>query len=644
MKPLRLTIHGRIIDHLGIQMYQKPVAALAELISNAWDADATRVDVTYPGEFDEGSEIIIEDNGLGMTYAECQERYLEVGLGRRELYSDVTPGGRPVLGRKGIGKFAGFGIAGVIKVETVSASTREKTVFSLDVSKIRAEKYMGEGIDADEVHHSNPVPGTNTDSGTKITLKSVRLRKRIPLEKLLASMASRFLLYQTSSNFKIYINGMEVPDEPQAGVVEYSFPTDYQQDETPDGIKITDGWGYELLPNGREIKWRINFYRDTVGDEELRGVSIFARGKLIQNPFFFNLGGGLGGQHGQQYMSGQVVADYVDSLPEDVIAPERQRLSWEHQETLPLEEWGQKRIKELLVLWKTKRGEQRQKEIESKLNEFSQRLNKLQKHESKTVRKALRSIGSIETLSDQQFQDLGNAVLTAWEGGRLKELISDMAEAGTLEPAQVLDLLAEVNVLDALNVAEAVKVKMETINGLRSRVANRGLENDLRDYVAKNPWLLSAKWETFKVETAVNTFLREAASEVGLDDAEYHGRIDLALKSGDQLLVVEFMRPGLNLDYGHISRCELYILKIRASTAATTALGIKNVHGLLVADSLGRKAEMVEKLRTLSDGNIVAHDWNTLLETAAQEWAELIDILASRRPEDVRLRKLKEID
>ena len=47
-KKLHLSFHGRIIDSLGIQMYQSPVAAVAELIANAWDADATKVDVTLP--------------------------------------------------------------------------------------------------------------------------------------------------------------------------------------------------------------------------------------------------------------------------------------------------------------------------------------------------------------------------------------------------------------------------------------------------------------------------------------------------------------------------------------------------------------------------------------------------------------------
>lgn len=43
---LRLNYSGRIIDHLGIQMYQSPVAAIAELVANAWDADADSVEIT----------------------------------------------------------------------------------------------------------------------------------------------------------------------------------------------------------------------------------------------------------------------------------------------------------------------------------------------------------------------------------------------------------------------------------------------------------------------------------------------------------------------------------------------------------------------------------------------------------------------
>jgi HSP90 family molecular chaperone len=71
---------------------------------------------------DAKAEIIIKDDGSGMTFENCQDFYLNVGWGRRADNPDRTsPGGRPMLGRKGIGKFAGFDIAKLVRIATVSA-------------------------------------------------------------------------------------------------------------------------------------------------------------------------------------------------------------------------------------------------------------------------------------------------------------------------------------------------------------------------------------------------------------------------------------------------------------------------------------------------------------------------------------------
>ena len=128
---LTLAFHGRVIDHLGIQMYQSPIAAVAELVSNAWDADAEHVAIRYPETLDATATLAIEDDGVGMTFEQVQDHYLEVGRNRRGDNPDSTTSGkgRPVLGRKGIGKFAGFGIAQVIDVKTISAENGELTCF-----------------------------------------------------------------------------------------------------------------------------------------------------------------------------------------------------------------------------------------------------------------------------------------------------------------------------------------------------------------------------------------------------------------------------------------------------------------------------------------------------------------------------------
>src|SRR4051794_27233914 len=109
-RDLQLRFHGRIVDQLAGQTYQSPISAIAEMVANGWDADAGTVDVSLPANLDPGAEMLVVDDGIGMTFEEVQDRYLEVGYNRREDNPTATTDrGRPLMGRKGIGKFAGFG-------------------------------------------------------------------------------------------------------------------------------------------------------------------------------------------------------------------------------------------------------------------------------------------------------------------------------------------------------------------------------------------------------------------------------------------------------------------------------------------------------------------------------------------------------
>ncbi len=107
-------------------------------------------------------------------------------------------------------------------------------------------------------------------------------------------------------------------------------------------------------------------------------------------------------------------------------------------------------------MWKNKRGETRRKQIEQKVASFTDRLGRLPETEQKTIRQALTRLGGIPTLSDAEFNSLGTAILTAWEQGRLKTLIGEIAEAASLTTDKLVGLFTEMDVLTALNVAEAV--------------------------------------------------------------------------------------------------------------------------------------------------------------------------------------------
>lgn len=640
---LRLNYSGRIIDHLGLQMYQSPVAAVAELVANAWDADAGKVDIKLPAKLTKTAELVVKDDGNGMSFTECQDRFLNVGFARRgnKTVERSKRKRRRILGRKGIGKFAGFGIAKVVRIETTSRNDGERTVFEMDISKLRADDYVNQGgTEIDLIEYEGPNESRIQKHGTTIRLKCLGLAQRRDPKAFARSMARRFLLQQTAADFRIIVNDEPLPDADELLPVQFSFPTEYRPDELPRGLKRSSDWGIENVL-GQQIKWRVRFYQEPIGDEELRGISVFAGGKMVQSPFFFNLSGGLPGQHGQQYISGQIQADALDEQQADLVAPERQRVNWDHPVASDIQNWGQGRLRQLLSIWRSRRGEKREQQLQDRILGFSGRLQRLGKHEERTVTRAIRRLAQIETLSQIQFEDLGDAMLTAWEQGRLHELIGDIAQSEDLSADQLVGVLAEAQVLTALNTAEAVRTKLLTVGGLKQRIGRHELENAVRDYISEHPWLVSPKWETYAAESSVKRLIEDALLESGIAaDTDFKGRVDLTLASGEHLLILEFMRPGLKLDWDHVNRFERYVRLIRSNLRVNTGGRFRRATGYIVADQLQSRVELVDKIRALGDDDMYALDWPTLFANAIAQWQDLLVILAGRDPQDERLQVL----
>jgi hypothetical protein len=641
-RELELKFHGRIVDHLAVQTYQSPIAAIAEMVANGWDADAGKVDVLLPANLGEGAELVIVDDGDGMTFDDVQRRYLEVGYNRRGGEAGkTTDQGRPLMGRKGIGKFAGFGIADRMTIDTVSKATGERTRFSLDFERLRgdSDEYVDESpTDIPEVEwwkddHGQP-------AGTRIELSRLKLKKRPPSTGTRQSLARRFLLLERAGEFVINVDGEPIADEGEGSGVQFRYPEEWPEGDRPTGLAVeADGWGFETV-DGKVVRWQCVFYNDTIKEEELRGFAVFAHNKLAQVPFFFDFTGGTEGQQGQEYLSGKVEASFLDD-GDDLISIERQRVDWNNESAAPLLAWGQERLKKLLSLWSERRVEDKMKLLDEKVAPFSERLDKLPTHERRIVEGAIKKLAAVKALTNPQFVTLSEATLTAWEGGRLKELINDMADAGEMDEGALLSILVEHQALSALHTAEAVKVKKQVVDGLRERIEAQDLENAVRNYIAENPWLIDPKWETYRVEKALKSVIEEAAkkrfSEEMLDK-----RLDLVLSSGSHVLVLEFQRPGNKIDGDHLSRFELYVNTIRANVEANTAGPHNQVTGYIVADKIEADAAVVKKVQDMADHGMFAMDWKTLLDKASHHWAEFFEAVVERSPDDPRVQSLRE--
>ncbi|WP_165226412.1 ATP-binding protein [Aquisphaera insulae] len=130
-----IKLSSKTLVHISSGLYRSTANALKELISNAFDADATLVEInTNSPRFD---TLTCKDNGTGMSKTEF-ERLMEGGIGNSRKRvgmaddNEVTATGRPLIGRIGIGLLA---IAQVCYQFKISSHHREtRTAFEAVVN------------------------------------------------------------------------------------------------------------------------------------------------------------------------------------------------------------------------------------------------------------------------------------------------------------------------------------------------------------------------------------------------------------------------------------------------------------------------------------------------------------------------------
>ena len=129
-----LKFDPRTIEHLGVKMYSTLPPALSELISNAYDADANHVKITFNERQGIPTSIVIEDDGDGMSSQDIQDRFLVIGRNRRRDDGDnpTVRFGRLATGKKGLGKLALFGLAKEIIIDTKKQNKRNRFMLNWD--------------------------------------------------------------------------------------------------------------------------------------------------------------------------------------------------------------------------------------------------------------------------------------------------------------------------------------------------------------------------------------------------------------------------------------------------------------------------------------------------------------------------------
>lgn len=603
------------IEHLGLNLYGTLPPVIGELVSNAWDADAEVVEVTLPeGSIDPDSEIIVRDYGSGMNEQTIADAYLMIGRNRRKKTGkDISElKGRPVMGRKGIGKLAPFGIATEMQVRTIQNG---------NAICIRLNRDAMLACEAGQAYHPTVIPEltgpTQDASGTEIRIRNMLRRRAITSEQIRRELARRFSIF--GDDFVVKVNGIQIT------------PLDRRLRE--DARK---SWDVSELPHGDivdpEHGWKVTGWVGLMKSSSSadRGIDVFARGKSAELNTFF----GEPSTHAQfarAYIVGEIHAEFLDR-EHDHIGTGRNIVKWDEEAGQKLQTWGKETLRWVFKQWLAMQ-ETEKREMVVKDTGFDAWLETRTAHEQRVARRLLNTIVKDESIDPESARPFLEVIKSNVEFTAFQELVDEIESSGA-NVATLIRLFADWRVIEAREHLRLSDGRLEVMEKLTKFVREGALEvQEMQPLFEEHGWLVDPSWGTVSGQNRYTELLRKYCAEPRATDPKDR-RIDiLGYTMGGILHVVEIKRPEKKLTWEDLDQIERYVLWARANLMSEGEGGFKYVMGRLIVGRLSTDRAIQDKMKTLKGIDIRTETYDDILHEAEVVYGEVERRLKNIAPE-----------
>lgn len=581
-RTFRLRYSHNIIEHLGLKLYQnKPTNVLAELISNSWDADAKKVWIDV-----NENHLAVMDSGIGMSRDLLADNYLVIGKKKRtsDNADERTQGKRRMMGRKGIGKLAPFGIAQKLSVITINKEDKlcywlEIDLFKLlDNSNDNSQEALNyepdvicDGVNIKEIPLDKDKHGyvksfiTRIDKGgTLVILDDLSLKKLISIDQLRQSIGQRFTVTLLREDFKVLINDNEVTEAQALPNFALRTPVKGFNEET-------------ILINGedRVIRYWVGFVKQAEWPQDQSGVGVYAHGKIAQDrPFVFGL---KGREITTRYMYGVIEADWLDELKDDVVSTDRTTINWANDDTEQLYKWGHDLVAKWVRDYRNHQKENNKDKVLKKLKELPDVI--------KVTAQEREVIGDMVCkMSPKIYQDdnLQNEVISkltaAWTHRPTRNIIKslwDKIEKSEKNEQQFIETLNDIHkylVPESLSLSVTVAQRIYALTKL-NELSKNGTERQLQGLLERFTWILGSDKGKLSADQALKTVARQAGIDGNLGG---HGETrDKLLNQPDSgtrpdftfladtnkstIIAIELKNPKTPLDRNHLLQLQTYV-------------------------------------------------------------------------------------
>jgi hypothetical protein len=165
---VRFSVDAGIINRLGKELVGKHETAVSELVKNAFDADATEVNLVFENAWNSGGTLSIEDNGTGMTKDQLINGFMRLSSSDK-IHNPISGKyKRTRAGRKGIGRFATQRLGSKLTIITHAANTDSSVKISINWNDFETDKDLLSVSNNIEV-----IPKTKKE-GTTLIIENLR--------------------------------------------------------------------------------------------------------------------------------------------------------------------------------------------------------------------------------------------------------------------------------------------------------------------------------------------------------------------------------------------------------------------------------------------------------------------------------------
>lgn len=540
-------------DHLAKISRSTPISALAELIWNALDADAFKIEVFLNTNKIGLYEILIRDDGHGMPYPDSEKLFGSLG-GSWKVSNKQSPLGRHLHGQEGQGRFKAFSLGRV-----VDWSTTYK-----DGNDFKSYTMSGTAENSKKVRCSNVSDAAIRKTGTTVRITEPHKEFRLTSEKALENFSSIFAIYLSKyPSIRIYIDGQAIDPESQ---IEYrkeiSLPAiTFQEKPYPYTLELIE-WkssesnefylcnenGFPLIPIDKRVRGSngVNYsaYLKSEHLSELNKAGLLGLGDL---------------EDSLRLAVDQAVVAIKDYFIKRKLEKSSDKIrQWKEEKVYPYGtdphtpvEQAERQVFDILAI-----------NISEQLKEFDRQEQNLKKFQ-------LRLLRQIVEQSPSELQLIMNEILNL-SSEKQKELA---------------ELLEETSLSAIISASKVVSTRLKFISGLEEILFNPDKKKVLKErsqlhkILAENTWIFGDEFSlavsdksltevlrkhllNVKGEMLIDEPVKRVDGSVGIVDLMLTRSIPCGHANEREHLIVELKAPKVNIGQKEINQIESYAFAV----------------------------------------------------------------------------------